>query len=495
LTASLAACYQDSEIAGISDKGGPAPQGRGAGMIHRRSQLLCFGFLVSDLGLTAASWLGAYYLRFESGWLPLLTTPPTFYFCWRQLPLVLLLAFLAYRVAGQYSIDRLRRFREEMVAVAKGTALLALLVMAGLFFLHDPYESRANIILFSTLTACGVLAGRRLGWGLVHALRSRGYNQTHSLIVGAGRGARRLARALHRVSWLGIKNIGFVDERPGALSADLDVLGGFAELPELIRKYGVEHVFIALPLDRYDDARRVFAILSQALVEVRLVPDVPSMAGLSLTTANLDGLPLLGLRESPHFGLNVVVKRIMDVVLSLLGLVLLSPLLALIALLVKLTSPGPVFYRQERCGLNGKSFPMLKFRSMRVDAEQHTGAVWAHKDDNRRTRLGTFLRQTSLDELPQLFNVLKGDMSLVGPRPERPVFINKFRKTIPNYMARHSVKAGITGWAQVHGWRGNTSLRKRVQYDLYYITHWTPWLDLKILWLTVFRGIIHKNAY
>jgi exopolysaccharide biosynthesis polyprenyl glycosylphosphotransferase len=162
---------------------------------------------------------------------------------------------------------------------------------------------------------------------------------------------------------------------------------------------------------------------------------------------------------------------------------------------VKLTSPGPVFYRQERCGLNGEPFFMLKFRSMPVDSEQKTGPVWASKGDKRCTPLGGFLRKTSLDELPQLWNVLMGEMSLVGPRPERPVFIAQFRKTIPNYMVRHSVKAGITGWAQVHGWRGNTSLRKRIQYDLYYITHWTPWLDFRILWLTVFRGFVHKNAY
>jgi exopolysaccharide biosynthesis polyprenyl glycosylphosphotransferase len=201
------------------------------------------------------------------------------------------------------------------------------------------------------------------------------------------------------------------------------------------------------------------------------------------------------LRESPHFGLNVIVKRAMDIALSLAALVLLSPLLVVLALLVKLTSSGPVFYRQERCGLNGQPFKMLKFRSMRVDAEGQTGAVWARKDDPRRTPLGAFLRSTSLDELPQLINVLKGDMSLVGPRPERPVFIQQFSKTIPNYMARHCVKSGITGWAQVHGWRGNTSLRKRVQYDLYYITHWTPLLDLRILWMTLFRGLFHRNAY
>ena len=204
---------------------------------------------------------------------------------------------------------------------------------------------------------------------------------------------------------------------------------------------------------------------------------------------------IVGLRESPHFGLNIVFKRTMDVVLSLAALLVLSPLLLLLALVVKLTSPGPIFYRQERCGLNGKPFWMLKFRSMRVDAEKQTGAVWAQKDDPRRTRFGAFLRKTSLDELPQFINVLMGDMSLVGPRPERPVFIQQFSKTIPNYCARHAVKAGITGWAQVHGWRGNTSLRKRLQYDLYYITHWTPWLDLKILWMTVWHGLVNRNAY
>jgi Undecaprenyl-phosphate glucose phosphotransferase len=294
---------------------------------------------------------------------------------------------------------------------------------------------------------------------------------------------------------MGIKSIGFVDEKVNRFCSDLDLLGSFSDLPLLVQKYGVSHVFIALPMGRYDDVRRVFAILAQSLVDVRLVADVPDLAGLTFTTSNLDGLPLLGLRESPHFGLNIVVKRAMDIVLSLVALVVLSPVMLLIAALIKLTSPGPVFYRQERCGLNGKSFFMLKFRSMRVDAEKETGAVWARQKDDRRTGLGAFLRATSLDELPQFINVLKGDMSLVGPRPERPVFIQKFARTIPNYMARHCVKAGITGWAQVNGWRGNTSLRKRLQFDLYYITHWTPWLDIRILWLTVFKGLVNRNAY
>ncbi len=464
-------------------------------MMHRNRQLLCVWFLTWDLLLTAAAWLLAYYLRFESGWLPVQKDTPDFDLCQRNLPPVLLVSALAYKLTGQYVIHRLRRFREEVVSVCKGTALMALLVIATTFSRHDPYESRATMVLFVALAATGILTARRCTWWGLRGLRSRGYNQTLAVVVGTGRVARKTARALRHASWMGIKVIGFVEDQPTRWTDDLHILGTTDELPTLVEKYHINHVFISLPLSRYHEARRVFDVLSQTLVEVRLVADVPEMAGLSLTTTNLDGLPVIGLRESPHFGLNVVVKRFMDILLSLVGLALLAPLLLLIALLVKLSSRGPVFYAQERCGLNGRTFKMLKFRSLRVDAEAQTGAVSAQKDDPRRTWLGAFLRKSSLDELPQLFNVLMGDMSLVGPRPERPVFIQRFRRTIPNYMARHSVKAGITGWAQVHGWRGNTSLRKRVQYDLYYITHWTPWLDLRILWMTVFHGLFHRNAY
>lgn len=464
-------------------------------MLKRSSQALTAWLILSDLTVTGLAWVGAYYVRFSTGWIPILKPTPDVSLCWRHLPLVLLLSVVAYRLAGQYAVHRLRRFREEMVAVLKGTGLLTLVLMATIFMLQDPYESRASMLLFTLLTAFSVLVVRRLSWITIRFFRSRGYNQTHAIIVGTGRTARKIARTLRRVHWMGIKNLGFVEDQPNRWTSDLDILGTTADLPRLIAKYRVEHVFIALPLSRYHEARRVFDVLSQTLVEVRLVADVPHLAGLSLTTTNLDGLPVIGLRESPHFGLNVVVKRAMDVVLSLVALVVLSPLLFFLGAMIKLTSPGPVFYRQERCGLNGRTFAMLKFRSMRIDAEKESGAVWACKDDPRRTWFGAFLRKTSLDELPQLLNVLRGDMSLVGPRPERPVFIRQFSKTIPNYMARHSVKAGMTGWAQVHGWRGNTSLRKRLQYDLYYITHWNPWLDLRILWMTVLHGIFHRNAY
>src|SRR5262249_4545382 len=238
---------------------------------------------------------------------------------------------------------------------------------------------------------------------------------------------------------------GFVEDRQTEWSGDLDIVGPIGDLPQLITRYKVAYVFICLPLSRFQEVKSAFDTLSQTLTEVRLITDVPGLAGLSLGVSPLDEMTMISLRETPHFGLNMFVKRVMDIVLSLLALLVLSPLLLVISALVKITSKGPVFYAQERCSLNGRRFKMLKFRSMRVDAESQSGAVWAAKDDPRRTLLGSFLRKTSLDELPQLLNVLRGDMSLVGPRPERPVFIEKFRHSIPNYMARHSVKCGITG--------------------------------------------------
>lgn len=464
-------------------------------MIKHKSQLLCLWFFICDLVLTILAWLGSHYLRFDSGLFDVDKIPPTFEMCWKNIPLVLLCGIVAYHFTGQYQIHRFRRLREEFVSVFLGAALMGLFLAAATFGLQNPYESRGAILLFIGLTMTLILIFRRLSWIGVHWLRRHGYNQTQTLIVGTGRVARKTARSLRYTSFLGFKNVGFIEDKPTHWASDLDIVGAIADLPKLVAKYQVSHVFICLPMSRYDEARRVFATLSQTLVDVRLVADVPALAGVNFTTTYFDGMPMIGLRESPHHGLNVVVKRVMDIALSLLALLILSPVMGLIALLIKITSPGPVFYSQERCGLNGQTFKMLKFRSMRVDAEQKSGAVWAVKDDPRKTKLGAFLRKTSLDELPQFINVLLGDMSLVGPRPERPVFISKFVKTIPSYNARHAVKAGITGWAQVNGWRGNTSLRKRIQYDLYYITHWTPWLDLRILFMTLWHGFVNRNAY
>jgi Undecaprenyl-phosphate glucose phosphotransferase len=349
--------------------------------------------------------------------------------------------------------------------------------------------------MFLVCSAVGILTARRFSWLALRRMRARGVNQSHALIIGTGRLARRTVRTLRALSWSGIQTVGYVeDETHRGTIADLPIVGNISELPELVQKHHVEHVFISLPLNRYTDARRVFAALSQTVVDVQLVADLPAMASMTFHTAQLHGMTIIGLRENPHHGLNVVVKRLMDIVLALISLVVFAPLMAAIAILIKLTSPGPILFRQERCGLNGSAFQMLKFRSMKVDAEA-AGPQMTSAGDTRRTLLGSLLRMTNMDELPQLFNVLWGDMSLVGPRPERPVFVRKFSKTIPNYMARHAVKAGMTGWAQVNGWRGNSSLRKRIQFDLYYITHWNPYFDIRIMFLTIWRMLFQKQKH
>ncbi len=463
-------------------------------MTNRTGQPLAAWFFLGDLALTSGAWLLAYWLRFRTDLIPVFHPVPEFAQYIDNLPLVALLALVCYRLAGMYEVHRMRRFREELVAVARGVGLMALAVMATSFARHAQYESRVVMVLFTAAAFGAIVVLRRASWQVVRALRRRGVNQSHAIIVGTGRLARRTARTLRHLNWTGIQTVGHVEDDPGKCPTDLPVVGRIDELPELVLRHHVEHVFIALPLNRYPDARRVFAALSETVVDVRLIADVPALAGFGLTTTSLHGMTVIGLRESPHHGMNVVVKRVMDVLLAAVALVLLAPLMAVVAVLVKLTSPGPVLYRQERCGLNGRSFHMLKFRSMRVDAEA-TGAQMTGANDPRKTRLGTILRATNLDELPQLFNVLMGDMSLVGPRPERPVFVSRFRKTIPNYMARHAVKAGMTGWAQVNGWRGNSSLRRRVQFDLYYITHWNPLFDIRIMFLTVWRMIFSKQKH
>ena len=279
-------------------------------------------------------------------------------------------------------------------------------------------------------------------------------------------------------------------ENPG-----LKFLGSLEQLPQIIQQQRIDQVFISLSLKEQHRLEELKDLLSEQWVDVRIVPDLGSFRTLHTDIESFAGMPLVTLVQSPMTGWNQVLKRLLDLAGAILALILFSPLMLLIAFLVKITSPGPILYRQQRMGLDGKTFFTLKFRSMRQDAEKQTGAVWATENDTRRTTLGVYLRRFNLDELPQLFNVLNGEMSLVGPRPERPVLIEEFKSKIPNYMLRHKVKAGITGWAQINGWRGNTSLEKRIEHDLYYIERWSVWLDLKILLLTVFKGFVDPNAY
>jgi Undecaprenyl-phosphate glucose phosphotransferase len=461
-----------------------------------QGQKLAVCFLVIDLVIAGASWVMAYWLRFLSQLGP--TPPhgvPPLEWSLRGLPFIVLLTLVSCRIAGLYDLHRLRSLAQELPGIVRANSVLVLLWIAVLFYRTDPYKSRLVITLFLVLNIVGMVIARRSAWVVIHWVRGRGFNPSRVLIVGSGRTAQKLAGTLIENGWTGLEPVGFVEDGPERTVVDLPVLGAIDELAKVIERWRAAYVFVALPLARYTEIGRVMRQVADVPVDVRLVPDLPNLAAMSLSTSELDGLPIVGLRRDPHDGLYRLVKRTMDVVIASAGLIMLAPLMLGIALLVRFSSRGPVLYRQVRASLGGEPFEMLKFRTMRFDAEAETGAVWASENDSRRTWLGCLLRRTSLDELPQLFNVLRGDMSIVGPRPERPVFVERFRYSVPHYMLRHSVKAGITGWAQVHGWRGNTSLRKRVQYDLHYITHWTPWLDVRIMFLTMVRGMLGKNAY
>ena len=307
-----------------------------------------------------------------------------------------------------------------------------------------------------------------------------------------------LVTKLRKHPELGIQIAGFVTSDPNSVGTEIHgvkVIGKYSDVRELIIKRGIDIILVALPFHAHNQLKEVLEWIGDETVSIMVLPDLFEFVTLRGSVSEFEGMPLISLRDTPLYGWNIIVKRVLDIVFSSLVIIFTSPVMLIIAILIKLTSRGPLLLKQERMGLDGKTFNMLKFRTMFTNAEQETGPVWAKKDDPRRTKIGKLLRRTSLDELPQFFNVLKGAMSIVGPRPERPVFIENFRSTIPKYMLRHKMKAGITGWAQVSGWRGNTSLEKRIEYDLYYIENWSLNFDLKIIWLTVWNGLINKHAY
>jgi putative colanic acid biosynthesis UDP-glucose lipid carrier transferase len=329
-------------------------------------------------------------------------------------------------------------------------------------------------------------------------LRRRGYNQRHIVVIGAGRLGQDIARRLAGAPWSGLSVHAFYDDDPALAGAQVEgvaVRGTVDAVARDLDAGNVDQVWIALPLRADARIRELLLQLRRHSVEVRLVPDIFSFALLNHSMTEVAGLPVINLAESPLAGMNGAIKGAEDFVLSLLLLVIASPLMLLIALGVKLSSPGPAIYAQQRVTWNGRHFLMRKFRTMPIDTEAVTGPVWSSPGERRATPFGTFLRRSSLDELPQLLNVLQGDMSLVGPRPERPEFVEQFRRQIPGYMQKHLVKAGITGWAQVNDLRGDSDLTRRIEYDLYYIDNWSLMFDLRILCRTLWHILTSRNAH
>jgi putative colanic acid biosysnthesis UDP-glucose lipid carrier transferase len=379
------------------------------------------------------------------------------------------------------------------------SAIVLVISIVALIRLHFWFGSSYRwIVTWWLLGIVFVLTTRSILSHLLQWLRSRGWSQGRIILVGLNQMAVAVSRQLNSSPWAGLQVIGYVDDRVENRQSvgdhSLPRLGKLQDLSSLIKKDAIDEVWIAFPGESL--AERAQFQLRHIPVSIRLVIDCFAFKQSKFLSLNtVAGIPTLDFSVSPLHGVNRYIKELEDRLIAFILLILISPLLLLIAIGVKLSSPGPVFYRQVRVGWNNKTFTMLKFRSMPVDTESKTGAVWAKPGENRATRFGGFLRKTSLDELPQLINVLKGDMSLVGPRPERPDFVEVFKNQVPNYMKKHMVKAGITGWAQVNGWRGDTDLNRRIEHDLYYIQHWSIWFDLEIAFRTLLTGFINKNAY
>ncbi len=374
-------------------------------------------------------------------------------------------------------------------AMVVGLALSAFLQVS-------PTPPRLMLLYWWLLGTLVLWLGRLVLDGAVRWVRSRGLDAERVLIVGAGEPGKIVLEKIRAQPSLGYRVVGFVDDDPAPLATSQPLLGKLSDIDRLIQQHGIGEVIIAQPGLTHQQTLDIASTCARDRVSVKLVPDVLQIMSTEVTTSDLTGLPLMRVRDVALHGWNLALKRTMDIVVSATLLVLLSPLLLLLALLVKLTSPdGPVFYTQERVGLDGRPFQLIKFRSMRPDAEALSGPIWARPGDERRTGLGAFMRRLSLDELPQLVNVLVGEMSLVGPRPERPHFVEQFKRVIPRYSERHNEKAGMTGWAQINGLRGQTSIDERTKYDIFYVEHWSLAFDVKILLETIGAVLKDRNAY
>jgi exopolysaccharide biosynthesis polyprenyl glycosylphosphotransferase len=481
-------------------------------VIRRQRRTVAAIYVASDMVATLAAFMAAWYLRFEVDfvrrWFGGLADTPDFDRYLLLLPIVLVSWPVVIYFHGLYQVRRGRSRVDEIATMLLAIVLATVLLSVFTAWYRPPgavrpdgsFEpftySRQFLALFGVLDFALVSAGRLVIRRIFRRLHLSGRNLRRILVIGAGSLGQEITRKLVGHGDLGFKVVGLLDDDPAKADQSVHgapVLGTLDDLQRVLHEHGVEQVFVALPVDAHRKMMGVLEIVGRECLDVRLVPDLLQYATLKASLEDLDGTPVINLSQVPLQGWKSLAKRVVDIGIAGGALLVLLPFLPLVALLIWREDRGPIFYRQERMGLDGKPFMILKFRSMRVNAESSTGPVWATEDDPRRTRAGSFLRRTSLDELPQLWNVLKGEMSIIGPRPERPAFVEEFKHQIPQYMLRHRVKSGITGWAQVHGWRGNTSIRQRIKYDIYYIENWSLRLDFKILWMTL-RGLRY-NAH
>ena len=465
-------------------------------MLKRYSEFFKSLMLVNDLMLLTLSWWLAYLVRFEANlsFLPEVHVFRHYVIAWLLLLMVYGAVFLGLDL---YRPRRISTHWREVADLFKGAALAMLIFLGLVFLLHEIVLSRFVVVFFWVLSVAFFNLGHLLVREALRFLRRRGKNLRHVVVVGSPAEATWLVHKLQWYRHLGLTVVGaHVMGRGESVEKPTGVtlIENRDELVGMVRSAEIDQVFVTFPLQEAARLAEVQDWLGDEPVTLSYVPDLAEFAKLRGRVEEFEDLQIVTLQASPFEGWNAIHKRVVDLIFGSLALTLFAPVMALIALAIRITSPGPIFYKQERMGLDGNRFQMLKFRTMVHEAEKSTGPVWAARNDPRVTWLGRWLRCTSLDELPQLVNVLRGEMSLVGPRPERPLLIEQFRKSIPKYMLRHKVKAGMTGWAQINGWRGDTSLEKRIEHDIEYIESWSLGRDLKILALTIFRGFVHRNA-
>ncbi|MEA2601869.1 MAG: hypothetical protein QOF89_2861 [Acidobacteriota bacterium] len=475
-------------------------------MIQERHRKTAGLYLFTDLAATLAAFLSAWLLRFEFEVIPVTKNVPEFGPYLQLVPFVLILWPMVFYFHGLYQSRRGRSRVDEVLTIVLAVLLATVLLSVVIAWYRPPAwpgsreyftYSRAFLGLFALVDLVFVASTRMVVRSGLRRVRSSGHNLQRILVVGAGLLGREITTKILAHREMGFEVVGFLDDDPGKQGTTIcgvPVLGTLRQAEEILGAQRIDQAFFTLPLEAQKKVLQLIDLMARECVEVKLVPDILQYATLKAALEDLDGTPVINLSQVPLQGWSSMVKRGMDLAIASAAFVAMLPLFPLIAFAIWLEDRGPIFYRQERMGLDGRSFMILKFRSMRVDAEATSGPVWAIKDDPRRTRVGSLLRQWSFDELPQVWNVLTGDMSIIGPRPERPTFVREFKHKIPRYMLRHRVKSGITGWAQVHGWRGNTSIKKRIQYDLYYIQNWSLSLDFKILWMTL-RYALRLNAH
>jgi Undecaprenyl-phosphate glucose phosphotransferase len=479
-------------------------------VVNRHNRLLVAFHVLSDAGLGITAFIIAYVLRFQTGLIPSPKGVPPLQQYINVLPFIAGLVPLGFHLQGLYRLRRGRSRVDDFFAVFVGSILAVVFGIVATLYVQTYFTSgaardrgifqvsQAAWAIFLVLNVALTFASRELVREVLERRWRAGIGLKRILIAGSGELGRLVADKILEHRELGYQIVGFVDDKASGDHLGyrgLPLLGTIDEAADISARESVDHLYVALPPEQHVQMLQLIESTSRECVDVKVVPDLLQVIALRARLEDLDGIPVININDGPLQGFNSIVKRAIDVAISCVALLALALPFWLIAALIKLTSRGDVFYRQERMGLDGKPFMIYKFRSMYHDAEAETGPVFASEQDPRRTPLGRLLRRSNIDELPQLWNVLKGDMSIVGPRPERPLFVAQFKDKIPQYMLRHKVKAGITGWAQVNGWRGNTSIEKRIEYDLYYIENWSVRLDLKIMWLTLLRGFFHKHAY